>query len=61
MAVSGRASFELVHKAAGPAASPGAMVAVSAPTALAAATAEAAGMQLAGFARNGAMTVYVDG
>jgi formate dehydrogenase assembly factor FdhD len=35
-------------------------VAVSAPTALAAATAEAAGMQLAGFARGGAMTVYVD-
>ena len=37
-----------------------ALVAVSAPTALAAVTAEAAGMQLAGFARNGAMAVYVD-
>ena len=56
--VSGRASFELVHKAwAGGFRS---LVAVSAPTALAAATAEAAGMQLAGFARNGAMTIYVD-
>ncbi|MDE2868124.1 MAG: formate dehydrogenase accessory sulfurtransferase FdhD, partial [Chloroflexota bacterium] len=54
----GRASFELVHKAW--AGGFRALVAVSAPTALAAATADAAGMQLAGFARNGAMTVYVD-
>nr|NIR38022.1 sulfurtransferase FdhD [Actinomycetota bacterium]NIS32588.1 sulfurtransferase FdhD [Actinomycetota bacterium]NIT96339.1 sulfurtransferase FdhD [Actinomycetota bacterium]NIU20055.1 sulfurtransferase FdhD [Actinomycetota bacterium]NIU67597.1 sulfurtransferase FdhD [Actinomycetota bacterium] len=37
-----------------------ALVAVSAPTALAAATAERAGMQLAGFARDGALTIYVD-
>lgn len=55
--VSGRASFELVHKAW--AAGFRALVAVSAPTALAAATAERAGMQLAGFARNGDLTVYV--
>lgn len=57
LVVSGRASFELVHKAW--AAGFKALVAVSAPTALAAATAEAAGMQLAGFARDGAMTIYV--
>jgi FdhD protein len=56
--VSGRASFELVHKAW--AAGFRALVAVSAPTALAAATAERAGMQLAGFARDGALTIYVD-
>ena len=58
LVVSGRASFELVHKAW--AGGFRALVAVSAPTALAAATAEVAGIQLAGFARNGAMTVYVD-
>ena len=58
LVVSGRASFELVHKAW--AAGFRALVAVSAPTALAAATAEAAGMQLAGFARSGTMTIYVD-
>ena len=57
--VSGRASFELVDKAW--AAGFRALVAVSAPTALAVATAERAGMQLAGFARGGQMTVYVDG
>jgi len=56
--VSGRASFELVHKAW--AAGFRALVAVSAPTALAVATAERAGLQLAGFARDGALTVYVD-
>lgn len=56
--VSGRASFELVHKAW--AAGARALVAVSAPTALAVATAERAGLQLAGFARDGALTVYVD-
>jgi FdhD protein len=55
--VSGRASFELVHKAW--AAGFRALVAVSAPTALAAATAERAGMQLAGFARDGSLTIYV--
>ncbi len=56
--VSGRASFELVHKAW--AAGFRALVSVSAPTALAVATAERAGMQLAGFARGGSLTVYVD-
>jgi FdhD protein len=58
LVVSGRASFELVHKAW--AGGFRALVAVSAPTALAAATAERAGMQLAGFARDGALTIYVD-
>lgn len=58
LVVSGRASFELVHKAW--AGGFRALVAVSAPTALAAATADAAGMQLAGFARDGALTIYVD-
>lgn len=57
--VSGRASFELVHKAW--AAGFRALVAVSAPTALAVATAERAGMQLAGFARDGQLTVYAAG
>ena len=56
--VSGRASFELVHKAW--AAGFRALVAVSAPTALAVATAERAGLQLAGFARDGSLTVYTD-
>ena len=59
LVVSGRASFELVHKAW--AGGFRAMVAVSAPTALAATTAERAGMQLAGFARDGELTIYVDG
>ena len=57
--VSGRASFELVHKAW--AAGFRALVAVSAPTALAVASAERAGMQLAGFARDGRLTVYASG
>jgi len=56
LVVSGRASFELVHKAW--AGGFRGLVAVSAPTALAATTAEAAGMQLAGFARNNTMTIY---
>jgi len=55
--VSGRASFELVHKAW--AGGFRALVAVSAPTALAVATAERAGLQLAGFARDGALEIYV--
>ena len=59
LVVSGRASFELVHKAW--AAGFRAVVAVSAPTELAAAVAERGGLQLAGFARDGALTVYVDG
>ena len=56
--VSGRASFELVHKAW--AGGFRALVAVSAPTALAVATAERAGLQLAGFARDGSLEIYVD-
>ncbi len=54
--VSGRASFEMVQKAW--AAGFGAVVAVSAPSALAVDTARAAGLMLAGFARNGAMNIY---
>lgn len=57
--VSGRASFELVHKAW--AAGFRSLVAVSAPTALAAATAARAGLQLAGFARDGSLEIYVEG
>ena len=59
LVVSGRASFELVHKAW--AAGFRALVAVSAPTALAVATAERAGIQLAGFARDGSLTIYAEG
>ena len=59
LVVSGRASFELVHKAW--AAGFRALVAVSAPTALAATTAERAGMQLAGFAREGSLKIYYEG
>src|SRR4051794_7074411 len=54
--VSGRASFEIVQKAW--AAGFGAVVAVSAPTALAVATAHRARLTLAGFARGGRMNVY---
>ena len=56
LAVTSRASFEIVHKAW--AAGFAAVVAVSAPTALAVAAARAAGMTLAGFARFGRLNVY---
>jgi FdhD protein len=54
--VSGRASFEIVTKAWS--AGFGVLVAVSAPTALAAQTARRAGMVLAGFVRDGRMNIY---
>lgn len=54
--VSGRASFEIVQKAW--AAGFGALVSVSAPSALAIETAQAAGMQLAGFVRDREINVY---
>jgi FdhD protein len=54
--VSGRASFEMVQKAW--AAGFAAVVAVSAPSALAVETARTGGVLLAGFARDGRMTLY---
>lgn len=54
--VSGRASFEMVQKAW--AAGFSAVVAVSAPSALAVEAAQSANMQLAGFARNGTLNIY---
>lgn len=56
LCVSGRASFEMVQKAW--AAGFGAVVAVSAPTALAVETARVADLQLAAFARGDRVTVY---
>lgn len=54
--ISGRASFEMVQKAW--AAGCTALVSVSAPSSLAVATAERAGLVLAGFTRSGRTTVY---
>jgi FdhD protein len=56
LAVTSRASFEIVQKAW--AAGFAALVAVSAPTALAVSAARRAGMTLAGFARVGRLNVY---
>jgi FdhD protein len=58
LAVSGRASFEIVQKAW--AAGFGTVVAVSAPSSLAVETAQRANMVLAGFARNGRLNVYAE-
>ena len=56
VAVTSRASYEMVHKTAQ--AGVGLLAAISAPTALAVHTAEAAGQVLVGFARAGRCTVY---
>lgn len=56
VAVTSRASYEMVHKAAS--ARIGLLAAISAPTALAVRCAKSAGMTLAGFARGGEATLY---
>jgi FdhD protein len=56
IAVTSRASYEMVYKTAS--AGVGLLAAVSAPTALAVRTAEAAGLVLAGFVRGGRAVIY---
>ena len=56
VAVTSRASYEMVHKTAN--AGIGLLAAISAPTALAVRTAEAAGLTLAGFTRGDRSTLY---
>lgn len=59
VAVTSRASYEMVYKTAQ--AGVGLLAAISAPTALAVRTAEAAGLVLAGFVREGRVTLYTHG
>jgi FdhD protein len=56
IAVTSRASYEMVYKTAS--AGVGLLVAISAPTGLAVRTAQAAGLALVGFARGDRATVY---